>query len=72
MRNLKRQGIFHNISFHLKKGEILGIAGMVGAGRTEVVTSIFGIDKYQSGEIFLNGKRLIFIVLNLRFKTISL
>lgn len=40
MRNLKRQGIFHNISFHLKKGEILGIAGMVGAGRTEVVTSI--------------------------------
>ena len=58
VRNLKRQGIFHNISFHLKKGEILGIAGMVGAGRTEVVTSIFGIDKYQSGEIFLNGKKV--------------
>ena len=51
VRNLKRQGIFHNISFHLKKGEILGIAGMVGAGRTEVVTSIFGIDKYQSGDL---------------------
>lgn len=58
VRNLKRQGIFHNISFHLKKGEILGIAGMVGAGRTEVVTSIFGIDKYQSREIFLNGKKV--------------
>ena len=49
---------FRNISFDLKKGEILGLAGFVGAGRTEVLSSIFGIDKLDSGEICLHGKKV--------------
>lgn len=48
-----------NISFSLKKGEILGFAGLVGAGRTELARAIFGLDKIDSGEIYLNGKRII-------------
>lgn len=45
-----------NISFHLLKGEILGVAGLMGSGRTELAEAIFGIDKLNSGEIFINGK----------------
>lgn len=48
---------FRDISFQLKKGEILGLAGLVGAGRTELVRAIFGADRVQSGEILLNGKK---------------
>ena len=47
-----------NVSFTLKKGEILGFAGLVGAGRTELARAIFGLDKADSGEIFLNGKKI--------------
>ena len=50
---------FKNISFNLRKGEILGIFGLVGAGRTEAARSIFGLDKKYSGDIFLTGNRLI-------------
>ncbi|OHD11573.1 MAG: D-xylose ABC transporter ATP-binding protein [Spirochaetes bacterium GWD1_27_9] len=49
----------HNINFVAKKGEILGIAGLMGAGRTELAMSIFGVwGRITSGEIFLNGKKL--------------
>lgn len=47
----------HDISFDLYGGEILGLAGLVGAGRTEVVRALFGADKVKSGEIYLNGKK---------------
>ena len=47
-----------DISFSLKKGEILGFAGMVGAGRTEVMRALFGIDKKSAGDIYRNGKRI--------------
>lgn len=47
-----------NISFNLKKGEILGLMGLVGAGRTETVRAIFGADKKDSGKIFLNGREI--------------
>ncbi len=47
-----------DISFRLKKGEILGFAGLVGAGRSEVMRAIFGIDPVESGEVFLNGDKL--------------
>lgn len=47
----------HDISFDLKKGEVLGIAGLVGAGRTEVVRALFGADKIRSGEILVNGTK---------------
>jgi ABC-type sugar transport system ATPase subunit len=49
---------FQNISFQLKKGEILGLAGLVGAGRTEIARAIFGVDLHTSGEVLLKGKKL--------------
>lgn len=55
LRNVNTNKI-KNISFHLLKGEILGIAGLMGSGRTELAEAIFGIDKLNSGEIFINGK----------------
>ena len=48
----------HDISFTAKKGEILGFVGLVGAGRTEIVRAIFGADKRQSGEIWMEGRQL--------------
>lgn len=57
VKNLSRRNKFNNVSFKLKKGEILGIAGMLGAGRTELLKSIFGADLYDSGEIYVNGKK---------------
>ncbi len=58
VKNLTRKPRFTNISFNLRKGEILGISGLVGAGRTEIVRAIFGADKYESGEIYLEGKKV--------------
>ena len=52
----KRQ--FEDVSFQLKKGEILGLAGFVGAGRTEVLTAIFGANRPDSGELYLEGKKV--------------
>jgi methyl-galactoside transport system ATP-binding protein len=50
--------IVHNISFKLRKGEILGIAGLVGAGRTELVEAIFGARTLVTGEIIVDGKKV--------------
>lgn len=58
VRNLKREGILHNINFQLRKGEILGISGLVGAGRTELARAIVGADSIEDGEIFLNGEKV--------------
>ena len=55
--NLTRKGKFENVSFQLKKGEVLGVAGMLGAGRTELLRSLFGADDYDSGTVEINGKR---------------
>lgn len=49
---------FHNVSFKVHEGEILGFSGLVGAGRTEIMRAVFGIDKCDSGQIFLNGKEI--------------
>lgn len=54
--NLNCNDLLHNVSFDLKRGEILGFAGLIGAGRTEVMECIFGIRKYQSGKIKIDGK----------------
>lgn len=56
VRNLTKEGKFSNISFELRKGEILGLFGLVGSGRTEIVRAVFGADIYDSGEILINGK----------------
>lgn len=50
---------FHDISFEVHEGEILGFSGLMGAGRTETMRALFGIDKLKSGKIFLNGKETI-------------
>ena len=60
VRNLCSAGKFRNINFQLHKGEILGFSGLVGAGRTEIMSAIFGLDKYDSGEIFLHGEPVKF------------
>ena len=54
---LARRGVFSDISFELRRGEIVGLAGFVGAGRTEVARSIFGIDRLDSGELWISGRR---------------
>lgn len=48
-----------NVSFEVKKGEILGLVGLVGSGRTEIVRAIFGADRRHSGEIYLDGQKLV-------------
>lgn len=58
VKNLTSKGVFENISFTLHKGEILGFAGMMGAGRSEIMRSIFGMDHYDSGSIVINGREL--------------
>lgn len=58
VKNLTRNGVFYNISFEVKKGEILGIAGLIGSGRSEVMRAIFGADPIDSGEIILEGKKV--------------
>ncbi|MBI3922749.1 MAG: sugar ABC transporter ATP-binding protein [Armatimonadetes bacterium] len=57
VRGLCTEGCLKDISFSLRQGEILGIAGLVGAGRTELARAIFGADRRSSGEILVNGKR---------------
>jgi ribose transport system ATP-binding protein len=56
VRNLNRGRVIRDVSFQLHRGEILGIAGLVGAGRTEVVRAVFGADPRDSGEILVHGK----------------
>jgi ribose transport system ATP-binding protein len=56
VRNLSRGRVLRDVSFSLKKGEILGFAGLIGAGRTEVARAIFGADAYEAGEILIRGK----------------
>lgn len=56
--NLSRGEEFKNISFTLKKGEILGFAGLMGAGRTEVARAIFGAEPPDSGEVYLKEKKV--------------
>jgi ribose transport system ATP-binding protein len=58
VKNLNRGNLIKDVSFNLKKGEILGFAGLVGAGRTEVARAVFGADPVDSGEIYVEGKRV--------------
>ncbi len=58
IKNLTSENKFKDISFKLHKGEILGISGLMGAGRTEVARAISGADEFTSGEIFVNNKKM--------------
>lgn len=59
VRNLSTKGFLKDISFHVRAGEIVGFAGLVGAGRSEVMRALLGIDPRESGEIFIHGKPVI-------------
>jgi ribose transport system ATP-binding protein len=58
VENLYRKGVFEPISFSVKSGEVLGFCGLMGAGRTEIMRCIYGLDKADGGEIYLNGQKL--------------
>jgi ribose transport system ATP-binding protein len=58
VRNIVRAGVLHDISFDLHRGEILGIAGLMGAGRSELGRAISGADPIDSGDVIINGRRL--------------
>ncbi|WP_035052141.1 sugar ABC transporter ATP-binding protein [Andreprevotia chitinilytica] len=58
VNKLTRRGVFKNISFDVRRGEIVALAGLVGAGRSEVARAIFGIDPVDGGEVLVQGKRL--------------
>ncbi|MCR2800143.1 sugar ABC transporter ATP-binding protein [Microbacterium sp. zg-Y818] len=55
VRGVTRAGVFRDVSFHLRAGEIVGLAGLVGAGRSEVARAVFGVDGYDSGSVVLHG-----------------
>jgi len=58
VKGLTKKGVLDDVSFQLYKGEVLGFAGLVGAGRTELMKCIFGLDSFDSGDIFHNGEKI--------------
>jgi len=58
VEGLTRAGVFRDVSFEVRAGEIVGLAGLVGAGRTEVARAIFGVDDYDAGSVTLDGAPL--------------
>ncbi|MCJ7788806.1 MAG: sugar ABC transporter ATP-binding protein [Candidatus Atribacteria bacterium] len=58
VEKLTRKGLFKNISFNVRSGEIVGFAGLIGSGRTEVMNAIFGSDKIDSGRVFIEGREI--------------
>ena len=58
VRGLTKKGVFEDISFKVHRGEILGLFGLVGSGRTETVRTIFGAERYDSGSVLVEGKEV--------------
>ena len=58
VEGLTRKGVFHDISFQVRAGEVLGLSGLMGAGRTEIARCIFGLDRYDSGVVRVLGKQV--------------
>ncbi|WP_445429879.1 sugar ABC transporter ATP-binding protein [Bacillus atrophaeus] len=57
VRDASKKGSFEHVSFHVRSGEIVGVSGLMGAGRTEIMRALFGIDRLDSGEIWVAGKK---------------
>ena len=55
VENLYRKGVFSSINFSVREGEVVGMAGLIGAGRTEIARCIYGMDRFDGGKIFLKG-----------------
>ena len=58
VKNISKRGNYDDVSFQVRRGEVLGITGLVGAGRTETVRALFGLNPPESGEMILEGKRI--------------
>ncbi len=58
VRGLTSHGVFSDVSFTVRRGEIVALAGLVGAGRSEVARAVFGIDRYDEGEVLVDGRPL--------------
>jgi rhamnose transport system ATP-binding protein len=58
VEGLTTTGVFHDITFEVRAGEIVGLAGLVGAGRSEVARAVFGVDAYESGTVKVHGKAI--------------
>lgn len=58
VKGMTREGVFEDVNFQLRRGEMLGFAGLVGAGRSEVMRAVFGLDRYDRGEVRLDGDRI--------------
>ncbi len=58
VEHLSRDGVFEDVSFEVRAGEVLGFSGLLGAGRTEIARCLFGLDTYDSGKIYLDGKEI--------------
>jgi len=58
VKNFTKAGLFKDINFHVKAGEIVGFAGLMGAGRTEVMRALFALDPYDEGEVYLSDKKV--------------
>ena len=58
VRNLNRRGVCRDINFHVRKGEVLGFCGLMGAGRSEILRAVFGIDKKTDGVILIRGREV--------------
>jgi rhamnose transport system ATP-binding protein len=58
VRRLTREGVFTDVSFDVRRGEIVGLAGLVGAGRTEVARAVFGVDRWDAGAVEVDGRPL--------------
>ncbi len=59
VKDLQKKGVFSHVSFNVHRGEIVGIAGLVGAGRTEVALALSGLDPYDSGSVEIDGKKVV-------------
>lgn len=60
VEKLNKRGVLHDVNFNVRKGEILGMFGLVGAGRTEAIRAVLGVDRCDSAEITLDGKKVHF------------
>ena len=58
VKHFEQPGVFHDINFNLRKGEILGFAGLMGSGRTEIMRAVFGVDPHAGGKLVFKGEPL--------------
>ena len=60
VQDLGREGVFQDVSFTLRRGQVLGFFGLIGAGRSEIMRAIFGVDRFDSGTVHVEGKQVEF------------